>query len=831
MSNVSDFVIEDGVLVNYTGPGGMIKIPDGVREIADSVFLNCWRLTEVIIPESVTSIGNNAFANCSNLIRVSLPDTLREIGTGVFSNCPKLTDCNIPESVEKWNHSKASYKEGVFFKDTERGREVLEVFAPGKKEFTIPSWVSRIRGLALRASPIEKLMIPAGVKLDENVFCNCDIELSGDYMAVREELPSYYIEYFENTVKTPEILAARILYQSGKQWNETLTIAAQDVDKAGIILAMMDIVEKSAEVKFAAKLAETVLDYLEELETDTLIAAYSVLRKGRFKALRKLVLDEGFQNKWLEKSENKSLSSAEKLVKEHWKTTDATKKLRTVINKGVRYRGSDHVCSPNVLIFIVSEYASQLEGHSDLPIGLYEVYYVQCHFSDIADRVAAELDPDELRSRLEELAYMGKNSNEGYVLALGRYGSGKQISHLCAKMREWANWGDHGITGRRNIIISRSALMLSDTREAMIALDKAGVLNGYAKMRNTEADVIRDTVLSDFGFDLDCSKKYNLGGNTIRVSMASNLTLQIYDTNAGKNVRTLPKKNADPALYEAAKADISDLKKNIRRVIKHRRDSIFDAFLSGEETDPVNWKKIYIGNPVLRAVAELVVWVQADHCFTISGTDTVDQDGKLFTVDDTTKIRVAHPIEMSMPEVKAWQDYYVQKNLKQPFEQVWEPVINPAEISADRYKGVVLPIYRFVNKDRHGIYSYGVEAYSEEYGLKLDDCELETEGSAERIIPGITDDATYTLGDFHLKKITRKSNHIIYMLDKWTILDHIEKDDINIAATLPGFTLAQLTEFIRFANEKKSSNCLAVLMDYKNKNYEKTDPFAEFTLD
>lgn len=116
--------------------------------------------------------------------------------------------------------------------------------------------------------------------------------------------------------------------------------------------------------------------------------------------------------------------------------------------------------------------------------------------------------------------------------------------------------------------------MLGDTLIAMMALYKASVLIGYSKMCTTEAYAIQDTILSDIGFDLYDSKKYNLGGNTVRVSMAKDLTLRIYDTNTGKNVRTLPKKKTDFALYGAAKADISVLK-NIRRLIKHRRDGIF----------------------------------------------------------------------------------------------------------------------------------------------------------------------------------------------------------------------------------------------------------------
>ena len=38
MSNINDFVIENGVLEKYTGPGGDVVIPEGVTSIGDSAF-------------------------------------------------------------------------------------------------------------------------------------------------------------------------------------------------------------------------------------------------------------------------------------------------------------------------------------------------------------------------------------------------------------------------------------------------------------------------------------------------------------------------------------------------------------------------------------------------------------------------------------------------------------------------------------------------------------------------------------------------------------------------------------------------------------------------
>ena len=61
MSNTSDFIIENGVLKKYVGPGGDVVIPEGVTSIADHAFFHCRPLERIVIPDSVTNIGALAF--------------------------------------------------------------------------------------------------------------------------------------------------------------------------------------------------------------------------------------------------------------------------------------------------------------------------------------------------------------------------------------------------------------------------------------------------------------------------------------------------------------------------------------------------------------------------------------------------------------------------------------------------------------------------------------------------------------------------------------------------------------------------------------------------
>ena len=91
-----DFVIENGVLLQYLGPGGDVVIPEGVTAMSPMAFYDCKGLTGITIPEGVTSIG---FGGCSNLIQVTIPKSVTSLGHGAFFGCSSLSEVTIPETV------------------------------------------------------------------------------------------------------------------------------------------------------------------------------------------------------------------------------------------------------------------------------------------------------------------------------------------------------------------------------------------------------------------------------------------------------------------------------------------------------------------------------------------------------------------------------------------------------------------------------------------------------------------------------------------------------------------------------------------------------------
>lgn len=84
MSNASDFVIENGVLKKYVGPGGDVLIPEGVKSLGNYVFSACKSLRSIAIPDGVTGIGKHAFSGCKSLRSIVIPDGVTDIGDYAF---------------------------------------------------------------------------------------------------------------------------------------------------------------------------------------------------------------------------------------------------------------------------------------------------------------------------------------------------------------------------------------------------------------------------------------------------------------------------------------------------------------------------------------------------------------------------------------------------------------------------------------------------------------------------------------------------------------------------------------------------------------------------
>ena len=99
MNGNSDFVIENGVLEKYNGPGGDVTVPEGVRVLSHRVFAGRKNLTSVRLPEGVETVGSSVFQNCTSLQKVELPASVTAIDGWAFDGCSALREICLPVAL------------------------------------------------------------------------------------------------------------------------------------------------------------------------------------------------------------------------------------------------------------------------------------------------------------------------------------------------------------------------------------------------------------------------------------------------------------------------------------------------------------------------------------------------------------------------------------------------------------------------------------------------------------------------------------------------------------------------------------------------------------
>ena len=769
-------------MTGYTGPGGDVTIPEGVTAIGSSAFWNCTGLmtsvTSVTIPEGVTKIGDWAFNGCTGLTSVTIPEGVTSIGGDAFSGCDRLDPVDLPRSI----------------------REIRVDYFGGKLYKTMP----------------------------EGLFQTAD-KLNADFVTL--------IDGAWREQMTPKDWAGLYLFQTAKEFQELCKNHMKNVPADECLSAMLELLADCKKGSVYVQAANFVVEHMKEISSEHVQALYKMAaaKKSFQKAadiLKPLVsgkkkkaaepdgpfafLEDAFQEEQLLKH-----------YKEH-------KGVLARLGKVLLADGSGQKAPKLAVLAAVMPYAdlyikpTHTNGHKE----------TELQFLSEPDKAAALLDHEGLMGLLWANA---KTLNSlSWLLPYCRFANGKEIQALLSERKAWGDWYRYSKKGRdAQELLDEHALMLSDTREAMLHLDKTKnpwsregetLLTKYAQLRGIGTETLWDTVLADFGLDKDGKKVYDLEGNTVTVSLAQDLTLSIFDGNAGKAVKSIPKKGAAPQKYEAAKADFAEMKKNAKKVAKARCDRLFQDFLSGAEYPAEKWQASYLGeNPLLRQVASLLVWSQDGQTFTLRDGAAIDSGEQPYAVG-SKPIQVAHPMEMEPGDVLAWQKYFNNYGIKQPFAQVWEPVVRESAIRPNMYQNIELPLYRFKGKEKHGI------SFSYDYSLSIlqisfSDCDLELDCSGLDLRHYLDLNGLVKMGGFTFKKYTRQANHIVALLDRWTIIGWIMRDDASIVTHLDGATLAQVMEYLNLAIDNGKANVTAELLNYKNEHFPDFDPLAEFTLD
>ena len=153
-----------------------VELSEGLLEIGEMAF-KCTSLKRMAIPSTVTRIGDLAFYICYQLEEVELPDGLLEIREDAFNSCRSLKRINLPTTIRNIGKRAFSATPLLSIKLPEE-LETVEAYAfsrGGLFTFRIPPLITRIpKGMVQHAESLFSVELSESVSyLESCAFAVC----------------------------------------------------------------------------------------------------------------------------------------------------------------------------------------------------------------------------------------------------------------------------------------------------------------------------------------------------------------------------------------------------------------------------------------------------------------------------------------------------------------------------------------------------------------------------------------------------------------------------------------------------------------------------------
>ena len=828
MSIMNDFQIENGVLKKYIGSDADVTIPDSVTcigkqafksssiasiiipgsvvSIEEAAFFDCRNLKSVVIQNGVKKIGEYAFYSCKNLVWVEIPDSIESIDTAAFCSLHMPTTFILSQKstrlLERWNltdpfGSEYDYQIFLTVKEEKETRSVFLISSYSNDNET--RFFSKNSDADM--ADYDKFVLQDKRYKTEGKIYAAFARLSYQYK-LSEEVKTFYIEFLEKNLKKAVTIACE---QDNVLWLQVML--NNQIINAANVKKISSIIEGATE-NIANLFKSASLDKVgakTKKSTDNVAAKHPI----------EVFCKENFNEKEINAVIKKSVPFANRL-------------------ENVMYKDGSGSASDFVVKCAIAPYIAQMDKRPK-HIGGYKKDIIDTKFEPLADKVAEALETNSFLNMLEKIAEDADYNAPQCFIPFCRFGTPEHIKTAMTKTREWTDWDTFGASGRSAIIVVRGALMLSDHPAAVQLAEKGEYFWKYTGIRGFTVQEYRDEKsLPDIGFDADGVKRYGVDGKTYEVRIGSTLTLEL--TLDGKAVKSIPKKTPEG---EVAAIDFVAIKKEFSDFVKKRMEYIKSIYITGETIAPDAWLRTYGSKMMLLPFTERVIWQNGKSVF-FEVTDGKIRDVNGDDFMPTEPVRIAHVINMTKSEIEHWQSRILELRKPLLIEQVWEPVakIEKGTDICGRYEGAVLTKQER-NEFKKILKEKAITVKSEDQGYNPYTFSYGS-NSNTMIIGGnmkldyVVDEATGNtiLGKMSKEKLTRKTNTILFELDRLCIRHRIISDDAETItdSILESFTLAQIAEFIDFAVENNSTNCTALLLDYRNKTYGEDDPFSMFVL-
>ena len=770
--------IKNGVLTDYFLPIPGMDAPRDMTDLFDAAFKNIDDPVSVTIPEGVTSIGDRAFKDCSNLVSVTIPEGVTSIGREAFSGCVNLTHITIPASVVSigtgaFGNCQALtairvVPENKIYRSEKNCILSKRKLILGCKTSEIPAGVTSIGSYAFfHCESLAHITIPAGVTgIGESTFSHCR---SLTDITVPDGAASIGRNAFRNcrSLKSITIPASvtGIGYYAFEKCNGLTAVHITDMAAWCGISFKEDFTNP---LYFAEHL------YLNGTEVTDLVIPTGITGIGAYafigcSGLKHITIPDG-----VTKIDHHAFSRCSGLIS----VTIPDSVTRIHLNAFSDCKRLKYITIPDNEIQIDP---SAFKGCS-------------------LKRVSIPAEALELTGSAE-LWSAADIPAEAFIRIL------KKRPPVIMRQPEGSDI--------KSIIERR---ILEDTSLAAVRYhQEQECTDEYYAAHQKDEGAVMDRLSDALGLDAHGTRRLIAGNKCYTATLQEDLSFVLTDE-TGKTVGGIPDNTPEG---KAADAAFAALREDIKTAAEFLRDGLFSDFLSGYARSAADWQTNRMNRFLLKPLVRRIVWSQNGNTFTVHGDGrTYEVSGAAYILTEQP-VTVAHPMEMGPALTKRWQDYFAANGLKQPFEQVREPVIDESYVKPDRYEGCFVPQSSLIHKIQHGIKVVGA------FRIDMKNCQADVKW-------GLADNGTdfeYDIENFRYQTYSRQVNHIVSILDRETVAGRIQKDDVTVQQCLDSFTLPQILNFIDLAARSNAKNVSALLLEYKKTRFGETDVPDKFRLD
>ena len=763
----SMFTIQDGVLLKYIGKEPDVVIPDEVTEIATNAIWRRNYAKTIVIPPSVKKLQPYALAECKSLEKLIIQADIQIIPEGLCNSCANLKEVDLLSGITEIGEK--AFNNCISLKEINLPKGITTIGASAFYNcpffhITIPESIKVIEDSAFRGAPIQEIELPEGLEsigwsafegsLLKEIIVPKSCKLLGDSFCVSEKLKTAVI--LPNDVKPKPIPGSSI---QREEFSTSLFFSRQ-VDERVRKKLKIDVYCNETVKKRLPKcwhgnckpLSDWNAGNTEQKDDKGSLEAVKVYALSDEQLKKLLSADDPVKALTKRKFPKKSIYEVETPQGVITVTNQAHTDIKRAINNSSYYE----YCG----MYVAIEHYLSAEEVADR-IKLAD----PGQHSDAADYAKPEIDWDAPKLSAEQKALrfllLAKAAD---TLLQGDY-----LKEIIAAMPKKKN----GALMKNRVTRIASGNMVSK---------EAKVLELAAKA-DTETSIVLFADFRSFS-----QEELSLLENDYLSTHVSALGLDLSEAKSQGQKEKQKTKTRSVWLKELKK-----------------------QYHTGEGDRAITWKEKIANEPEFMTLATTLLWAVRD-----------PKRNDLYRFRFTREGKV----EMKLAEVQSWKTVFIQNAIQQPFTQIDETVydyeslnweeFSRGDLASSRYNGIIV-LYDSLKEvtDEGFRYSASIDEaesiyldYDKLYAPLLDRGNYPMEKPRK----GARVELRKLVPVSHSTTLSRRINHLIFLMDKVCLKDAIRKHDLSLLKDRAKFlSPANIGECIELAKTEKAEDCLAWL--------------------